>query len=35
MSPKVPKADIDKVDTIEQEIAAGKITGIPTTVGKS
>ena len=35
VSPKVPKADIDKVDAIEQEIAAGKITGIPTTVGKS
>ena len=35
VSPKVPQADIDKVDAIEQEIADGKITGIPTTVGKS
>jgi basic membrane protein A len=35
VSPKVPKADVEKVDAIKQEIAAGKITGIPTTVGKS
>ena len=35
VSSKVPQADLDKVDAIEQEIAAGKITGIPTTVGKS
>ena len=35
VSPKVPQADLDKVEAIEQEIAAGKITGIPTTVGKS
>jgi basic membrane protein A and related proteins len=35
VSPKVPKADLDKVEAIEEEIAAGKITGIPTTVGKS
>jgi basic membrane protein A len=35
VSPKVPKEDIDKVDAIKDEIAAGKITGIPTTVGKS
>jgi basic membrane protein A and related proteins len=35
VSPKVPKEDIAKVDAIKDEIAAGKITGIPTTVGKS
>ena len=35
VSPKVPQADLDKVEAIEQEIADGKITGIPTTVGKS
>ena len=35
VSPKVPQADIDKVDAIEQQIAAGEITGIPTTVGKT
>ena len=35
VSPKVPQADLDKVDAIKDEIAAGKITGIPTTVGKS
>ena len=35
VSPKVPKEDIDKVDAIKEEIASGKITGIPTTVGKS
>jgi basic membrane protein A and related proteins len=35
VSPKVPQADVDKVDAIKDEIAAGKITGIPTTVGKS
>ena len=35
VSPKVPKEDIEKVDAIKEEIASGKITGIPTTVGKS
>jgi basic membrane protein A len=35
VSPKVPKADVDKVDAIKEEIAAGKITDIPTTVGKT
>jgi basic membrane protein A len=35
VSSKVPQADIDKVDAIKEEIAAGQITGIPTTVGKS
>ncbi len=31
----MPQADIDKVAAIKEEIADGKITGIPTTVGKS
>ncbi len=35
VSPKVPKGDIDKVAAIEEEIAAGTISDIPTTVGKS
>jgi basic membrane protein A len=35
VSPKVPKADIDKVDEIKQQIADGELTGIPTEVGKS
>ena len=35
VSPKVPQGDIDKVESIKEEIASGKITGIPTTVGKS
>ncbi len=34
VSPKVPKADIAAVEQIKQQIAAGKITGIPTEVGK-
>ena len=34
-APKVPQADLDKVEQIKQQIAAGEITGIPTTVGKS
>ena len=29
VSPKVPKEDIEKVDAIKEEIAAGKITGHP------
>ena len=32
ISPQVPKADIQKVLEIAKQIAAGKITGIPTTV---
>ncbi|MDX6437566.1 MAG: basic rane protein [Gaiellaceae bacterium] len=35
VSSKVPQEDVDKVDAIKQDIAAGTITGIPTTVGKS
>jgi basic membrane protein A and related proteins len=35
VSSKVPQGDIDKVESIKQEIASGKITDIPTTVGKS
>jgi basic membrane protein A len=35
VSSEVPQEDVDKVDAIKQEIADGKITGIPTTVGKS
>jgi basic membrane protein A len=35
VSPKVPEEDVAKVDAIKQDIAAGEITGIPTTVGKS
>ena len=35
VSPKVPQADLDKVDQIKQQIADGEITGIPTEVGKS
>jgi basic membrane protein A len=35
VSPKVPKADVDKVDGIKQQIADGELTGIPTEVGKS
>jgi len=33
VSPKVPRADVDKVDAIKQQIADGEITGIPTEVG--
>ena len=32
ISPQVPKADVQKVLEIAKQIAAGKITGIPTTV---
>jgi basic membrane protein A and related proteins len=35
VSPEVPQADLDKVDEIEQQIADGEISDIPTTVGKS
>ncbi|HZS23630.1 MAG TPA: BMP family ABC transporter substrate-binding protein [Gaiellaceae bacterium] len=35
VSPKVPKADVAKVDAIAKEIKAGKLTGIPTTVEAS
>ena len=35
VSGKVPKEDIEKVDAIKEEIASGKITGIPTTVARS
>ena len=35
VSPKVPQADVDKVDQIKQQIADGEITGIPTEVGAS
>jgi basic membrane protein A len=30
ISPKANKADVQKVDTIEQQLASGEITGIPT-----
>jgi basic membrane protein A and related proteins len=33
ISPKVPKADVAKVQQIAKEIASGKIANIPTTVG--
>ena len=32
ISPKVPKADVAAVDKIRNEIASGKLSGIPTTV---
>jgi basic membrane protein A len=35
VSPKVPQEDVDQVEAIKQQIAAGEITGIPTEVGKS
>ncbi|MBA2460954.1 MAG: BMP family ABC transporter substrate-binding protein [Actinobacteria bacterium] len=35
VSPQVPKADVEQVEEIEQQIASGEITGIPTEVGKS
>ena len=33
ISPKVPHSDVVAVDKTSREIASGKITGIPTTVG--
>ncbi len=35
VSADVPKADVNKVDEIKQQIADGEITGIPTEVGES
>jgi basic membrane protein A len=35
VSPKVPKADVDAVEQIKQQIADGTIAGIPTAVGKA
>ncbi len=35
VSADVPQEDLDKVDEIKEQIAAGEITGIPTEVGKS
>ncbi|HEX4930465.1 MAG TPA: BMP family ABC transporter substrate-binding protein [Gaiellaceae bacterium] len=35
VSPDVPKADVDKVEQIKQQIADGEITGIPTEVPAS
>ena len=35
VSPEVPSEDVEAVEAIEQQIADGEITGIPTTVGKS
>jgi basic membrane protein A and related proteins len=35
VSGKVPQEDLDKVDEVEQDIADGKISDIPTTLGKS
>jgi basic membrane protein A len=35
VSPNVPKEDLDKVGEIEQQIADGEISDIPTVVGKS
>ena len=35
VSPEVPAEDVAAVEAIEQQIADGEITGIPTTVGKS
>ena len=32
ISPKVPKADVEKVQELEKQIAAGKVTDIPTEV---
>jgi basic membrane protein A len=32
ISPKVPKADVAKVEQVRKDIISGKITGIPTTV---
>jgi len=34
VSPKVPQGDVDAVAAIEEQIASGEITGIPTEVGK-
>ena len=35
VSPDVPAEDVDQVERIKQQIADGKITGIPTEVGRS
>lgn len=35
VSPKVPKEDVEAVEQIKRQIAAGEITGIPTEVGKA
>ena len=35
VSADVPQEELDQLDEVEQEIANGDITGIPTTVGKS
>jgi basic membrane protein A len=35
ISPKVPKADVDAVEKIKQQIADGTIANIPTVVGKA
>jgi basic membrane protein A len=35
VSDKVPQEDLDKVDQVEKDIADGKISDIPTTLGKS
>jgi basic membrane protein A len=35
VSAEVPQEELDQVDAIEQQIADGEISGIPTTVGKS
>src|SRR5688572_6888516 len=35
VSPEVPQEEVEAVEAIEQQIADGEITGIPTTVGKS
>ena len=32
ISPKVPKADLAALEKIRNEIASGKLSGIPTTV---
>jgi len=33
ISPQVPKAEVARLDKVEQEIAAGRIAGIPTSLG--
>ncbi|MGH3071018.1 MAG: BMP family lipoprotein [Gaiellaceae bacterium] len=35
VSPEVPDEDVDRVETIKQQIVDGEITGIPTEVGSS
>ena len=35
VSAEVPQEELDQVDSVEQQIADGEISGIPTTVGKS